>query len=718
MGQSGIGAAVITGSGTTSATGTATIRNVTGTLHIGGDIDVAQTSSVTNYTANGTGTLVLDKIGRLEVLGDFDVGQVSGTGSSTAMASATVSGVPTIIVGGDIDVGVTSGSPNALNRGTADLSIASATLQVGFGNPLTPGMLSVGSILTAASEQAASNAEVAMNQVQFAAAGGIEVATLTGAGGTATNHAAGKLSFMGGHVEAPSVNVATVAPGTAGTTTGRLNLNSTLMDIAGAISMGSGATLSFALAGTMRADGSGALNQYAAINSGSAILDGILEVSLVNGFQPIAGQQFSLLQAGSITGSFDSIVLPTLAAGLNWNVSSGTTNFLLSVVGAALSGDYNGNGSVDAADYTVWRNSLGSTVVLAADGNGNHVVDQADYAIWKSNFGSSIGAGSTAMAAALPEPSMVPILTVVFSTAAILWRSRPNRRLRSWSPIRSKYGNRLGFTLVELLVVIAIIGTLVGLLMPAVQSSRESARRTQCVNNLRQFGMAFLNHHDTHRYFPSGGRNWTDPPTYVKGRPTTGSSQYAGWGFQVLPYIEEGTIYDSGPLAAIETPLTVFFCPTRRPPQTIAGPDTYLPPIHGGEINRAMSDYAASNRGLTGVVRRYQPLRIAQIVDGTSHTLAVAEKRLNLAYLGESQDDDNEGYTVGWNEDTIRKTSDPPEPDFYGDGDGEKLFGSSHPDGLNAAVVDGSVRQIAFDVGDMEFDALGNVADDVASKLP
>jgi prepilin-type processing-associated H-X9-DG protein len=232
--------------------------------------------------------------------------------------------------------------------------------------------------------------------------------------------------------------------------------------------------------------------------------------------------------------------------------------------------------------------------------------------------------------------------------------------------------------------------------------------------------LAFHNHHDHFRYFPSGG--WYDytAPNYIQGQPAIGANQYAGWGFQILPFIEAENVWRGGlatndvdrALAAIGTPNQLFFCPSRRPPQTVTYTDNYLPPLTGGKITHALCDYAASNKEGTGIVQQFKITRIAEITDGTSQTLLVGEKRMNLYYLGSKQTDDNQGYTSGWNLDTVRKTSRPPGPDYSAPtGDGLGMFGSSHPGRFNALFADGSVRPISYTIDRLTFSLLGNKRD-------
>lgn len=250
-----------------------------------------------------------------------------------------------------------------------------------------------------------------------------------------------------------------------------------------------------------------------------------------------------------------------------------------------------------------------------------------------------------------------------------------------------------------------------GLLLPAVQAAREAARRTQCSNQMRQLSLAFQNHHDQFKTFPSGGWDWDSPPTYNSGSPVVGANQRAGWAFQILPFIEANNTWRAGAEVAIGQVNPAFFCPSRRGAQVVSISDSYTPPVTGGLLKRALCDYAASNRDGSGVVRRFSPRRIAEVTDGTSNTLVLGEKRLNLRFLGQPQDDDNEGYTAGWNSDTLRSTEKKPLPDFSGLGDGDDRFGSSHPAIFMIGLVDGSVRSISYSTDASILKALGEIND-------
>jgi T5SS/PEP-CTERM-associated repeat protein len=160
-------------------------------------------------------------------------------------------------------------------------------------------------------------------------------------------------------------------------------------------------------------DGTSTGSQYdQLLVTGADSLAGILQVSLTSSFAPAAGNSFNILDWGTLSGTFAMVNLPGLAGGLSWNTSQLYSTGTISVVGPALAGDYNGNGVVDAADYTVWRDTLGMTGSgLAADGDGSGTIDQADYNIWKSNFGTHAGSGSGASVnAAVPEPSTLLML--------------------------------------------------------------------------------------------------------------------------------------------------------------------------------------------------------------------------------------------------------------------------------------------------------------------
>ncbi len=158
-------------------------------------------------------------------------------------------------------------------------------------------------------------------------------------------------------------------------------------------------------------------------------------------------------------------------------------------------------------------------------------------------------------------------------------------------------GSSRAFTLVELLVVIAIIGILVALLLPAIQSAREAARRTECKNNLKQISLGALNFVDTRGTFPSGG---TQINVRIENFLTDGGTalgpeeQGLSWAFQILPYLEQANvaaITDSATLYS--SVISFYFCPSRRAP-FLSDPERCQPGAFPDFNEIALIDYAAS----------------------------------------------------------------------------------------------------------------------------
>jgi autotransporter-associated beta strand protein len=151
---------------------------------------------------------------------------------------------------------------------------------------------------------------------------------------------------------------------------------------------------------------------------GSADVSGILDLSLADGFLPSIGQIFSVLSANQLSGTFEQIVFPTLAAGA-WSIAYTSDSVFLHVT---LPGDFNRNGNVDAADYVVWRRMAGQSVAIGtgADGNYDGIVNELDFDLWKSNFGIGNSAGIGTSTGAVPEPAtyVVVALATLFAIMA------------------------------------------------------------------------------------------------------------------------------------------------------------------------------------------------------------------------------------------------------------------------------------------------------------
>jgi prepilin-type N-terminal cleavage/methylation domain-containing protein/prepilin-type processing-associated H-X9-DG protein len=330
---------------------------------------------------------------------------------------------------------------------------------------------------------------------------------------------------------------------------------------------------------------------------------------------------------------------------------------------------------------------------------------------------------------------------------------------------------RPAFTLVELLVVIGIIGVLVGLLLPAVQAARESARRTQCQSNLRQIGLALHQFHDVHKGFPVHHDFPGNFPTvsldkmiWPDGAPVGMESGRSGtWIRDILPFLEETPMvaaYNAlrhsqvvdGSLWLLELPIEVMNCASRRP--AVAHPSSkwirfvnlkrvaradYA--INGGElIGPVLPGKAGHEKTLSidnGIVQPFQPgepsnnplgggglvslaaaprsssvarLKFLHVTDGTSKTYLVGEKYV-----------DAEHYMTGFDPGDVHPMlSDPgycttryggqalpPEQDEPGRIN-MRVFGSAHPGSWNALFCDGSVHAISYSIDPVIHGRLAN----------
>ncbi|MFO0865545.1 MAG: DUF1559 domain-containing protein [Gemmataceae bacterium] len=307
---------------------------------------------------------------------------------------------------------------------------------------------------------------------------------------------------------------------------------------------------------------------------------------------------------------------------------------------------------------------------------------------------------------------------------------------------------RRGFTLIELLVVIAIIAVLIALLVPAVQKVREAAARAQCQNNLKQMAIGIHGYHDVYKSFP---------PSILREmiQDNAGPSNVSVfWNWYILPYIEQGPLFNSTPitgypmdwttgnyLAAAQSPVPIFKCPSSTDATTVSsqGIGARVPASYGVVITGAIgnpsslsgencnhmddgsaggSNYTVAGKNFnllnhtrfTGAFNQNSKYNMASITDGTSNTAMIGERYRNGGTV------DSSGY---WNigspscqnmHSQASGSFGPPLNSTDNGCYGYIGFRSRHTGGVNFAMFDGSIRFITDSVSDATRLGLGSRA--------
>lgn len=277
---------------------------------------------------------------------------------------------------------------------------------------------------------------------------------------------------------------------------------------------------------------------------------------------------------------------------------------------------------------------------------------------------------------------------------------------------------RRGFTLVELLVVIAIIGVLIALLLPAVQQAREAARRSQCLNHLKQLGLAVHNFHDTFNELP----------------PSRINTNYLGWSALILPFMEQQNLYEQIDLTKTyanqleevqKASIATYICPSRRG----VGSLTITPNSTQADIGAAW-DFATCDSHTSSIYRHANSTgmiiiaegnqngyksrtNMASVTDGLSNTLMIGERHVPIPLIGNEITGGDGAVLSGWAYTSMRKAG-PGRGLAKGPNDTASThgtFGSWHPGICNFVLGDASVRSIKVTIDTENLGRLAQRAD-------